>query len=236
MKRWLVTWLLPLVVVPGCIDRQRVNANCEWAGDSSFPMALENPAHQQHLINDAQLAEELAIRHADREHQRLFGTEAHGGLLEQGRFRDRCMSRMVDAIQTSHHVTAEQVQAARGRRSFRFDLTAGLLFLPLYSFGAAMTCRWLFRRFSSDARHARLVATGLASVAVSILGLQLGVLWLSVWEVGRVGNGHISSFRMATSHRWSQQHVGALFLAGIVLFWLIASWSRRPSRLVRGPG
>jgi hypothetical protein len=98
MKRLLAPWFLLLLAVPGCIDRHRVSVNCEWTGDASFSIDPQDPAHQQHLVADAQLAEELAIRYADREHERLFGTNAHGGLLEGGRVRDRCMSRMVAAI------------------------------------------------------------------------------------------------------------------------------------------
>jgi hypothetical protein len=230
MGRLLASWLLLLVVVSGCIDRHRVNANCEWTGDTSFPFDPQNPAHQQHLITDAQLAEELAIRYADAKHKRLFGYEGHGGLIENGRLRERCMATLVDVIEKRHAVAAEQVRVARGQRHRTFDLAVGLLFLPLYWFGATVVCRRLSHRFSSDQRYVGLVATGLASIAVSFLGLQLGQLWLSVWEAIRVENGHLSSFRAATHNRWSQQHVGALFVGGILMFWLSVLSCRRVPR------
>jgi hypothetical protein len=47
---------------PGCIDRNRVNTACKWTGDTAFPIDPQNRVHQQHLVADAQLAEELAIR------------------------------------------------------------------------------------------------------------------------------------------------------------------------------
>jgi hypothetical protein len=231
MKRSLPPWLLVLVVTsggigaayvrcPGCIDRNRVNKTCEWSGDTAFPIDQATAAHQKHLVADAQLAEELAIRYADAEFNRLYGYEAHGGLIDHGRVRNECMARLVAIIETTHAVTTEQVEVARGQRNRTFDFAVALLFLPLYSLGATIACRRLCRRFSS--RSARFVATGLTSVAASVLALQVGQLWLSVWEVVRVGNGHISSFRTATHTAWSHQHVGSLLVAAILVFWIMA--------------
>ena len=88
MKRSLTPWLLFLVVTsggigatdvrcPGCIDRNRVNKTCEWSGDTAFPIDRENAAHQKHLVADAQRVEELAIRYADAEFNRLYGAGMH---------------------------------------------------------------------------------------------------------------------------------------------------------------
>jgi len=226
---------------PGCIPRDRVNKACEWTGDSRFPLESANSAHREHLIADAQLAEDLAIRYADAEFKRRFGSEAHGGLIDNGRFRGECLSRLFDAIENNHDVTPEQVRVARGQRNRAFDLAVGLLFVPFYSLGATIACRWLSRRFSSTERFVGFVATGLASVAVSLLGLQCLRLWGAVWEVVRVGNGHMTSIRAASSSRWNQQYVGADFIGGILLFWLIALICHRVVRDdehsadVRGP-
>ncbi len=233
MRRF-APWLLLLVAMsgglaatyarcPGCIDRDRVNRTCEWTGDTPFPLDSQNPAHQQHLIADAQLAEELAVRYADAEKQRrVGGTACCGGLLDHGRVRNDCMAHLVDTIEKSHAVTAEQVQVARGQRNRTFDLAVGLLFFPLYSFGVTIACHRLRLRFSSDQRSVQLVATGLASVAVSLLGLPFGQLWLMVWEAVRVGNGHMSTFRAASYDPWPHEYLGVLFAAGVLQFWLIA--------------
>ena len=170
---------------------------------------------------DAQLAEELAIRHADAEFGRRFGVEHHGGLLN-GRVRHECLSRMFLAIENNHNVTSEQISVARGHRNQTFDLAVGLLFLPLYSLGATIACRWLYRRFSSNERYVGLVAMGLASIAAAFLGIQCFRLWGGVWEVIRVGNGHMTSIRAASYSRWIQQYGGADFVGGILVFWLIA--------------
>jgi hypothetical protein len=190
-------------------------------GDSAFPIEPQHADHQKHLVGDAHLAEELAIRHADAEHGRRFGVEHHGGLLDGGRLRRECLSRMLHAIENNHGVTSEQVHRARAQRNPRFDLAASLLFLPLYLVVAIAANRWLSRRFSADERVARLVATGMVSVAVSFLGLQSLRLWLGVWEVVRVGNGHMTSIRAASQSRW-MHHVDGQLLGGMLLFWLVA--------------
>ena len=212
---------------PGCLPRDRFNKSCEWTGDTKFRFESWNPAHQEHLIKDAQLAEELAIRYADVEYKRRFGYEAHGGLIENGRLRNECMSRMFEAIAKNHDVTSEQVRIARGKRNGTFDLAVALLFVPLYLLVAIAACRWLCRRFSPDERYVGLAATALVSVAVSVLGVQCLRLWAAVWEVVRVGNGHMTSIRAASYSRWNQQYAGVDFIGGVILFWLIALICRR---------
>ena len=232
MSRFLPLWIVLglatfgsawaiYVTCPGCIDRNQVNNTCQWPGDARFLINPQNPSHQAHLVADAQLAEELAIRYADAEFGRRFGVEHHGGLLDDGRFRRECLSRMFGAIESTHGVTSAQVQAARGQRDVTFDLAAALLFVPFYSLGSAVACRWVYHRFSSDGRSVRLVATGLVSVAVSLLGLQSLRLWLAVWETIRVGNGHMTTMRAASYTRWNHQYPGAEFVCGILLFWMI---------------
>jgi hypothetical protein len=207
---------------PGCIPRERINAGCEWTGDTRFALDLQNPAHRAHLVEDAQLAEELGIRYADLEHGRRTGIEHHGGLLDNGRVRNECLSRMFAAIEDHHGVTADQVRVARGRRSPAFDVAVAFLFVPFYSLVVAVVCRGLYRRFSPEDGHARWIASGLASVALAVLGAQCLRLWGAVWEVIRVGNGHMTSIRAASQTVWIKQHPGADIVAGVLLFWLIA--------------
>jgi len=217
---------------PGCIDRSRVNSSCEWTGDTAFPIDAGNPAHRQHLVADAQLAEDLAIRHGDAEFKRLYGYEAHGGLIDQGRVVRDCMARLVAAIGDEHAVTREQVARARGQRNSIFDSAAALSFVPVFLFGAGVASRRLRRRFSAERRAVRVVAIGLASGVVTLLGLQVGQLWLGVWESVRVRNGHMSPFRAATDTAWPHHHAGALLAAGVIAFWLVAISPRRLARQV----
>lgn len=232
MRPVQATWLLGLVVMaggasatyvtcPGCLDRNRFNKACEWTGDRAFPIDPRNASHQKHLVGDAQLAEELAIRHADAEFGRRHGVEHHGGLLDNGDFRRECLSRMLASIERNHDVTSEQVRVARGQRNWIFDCAVSVLFLPLYVLGGIAASRWLSRRLSTHDRFVRLIGTGIVSVAASFLGLQGLRLWAAVWEVIRVGNGHMTSIRAASQTRW-MHHVDGQLIGGILLFWLVA--------------
>jgi hypothetical protein len=236
MRSPIGPWLLLVLVTAACIDRSRVNAACEWTSDSGFPIDPHNPAHRQHLVADAQLAEELAIRYADAEHLRRFGYEGHGGLIDRGGVRNECMARLVSAIERNHAVTPDQIAAARGQRNRLFDAAVGLSFLPLYCGGAAIACLAMRRRFQSDHPRVRLAVTFLTSAAISFLGFQLLQLWSGLWEVGRVGNGHMSSFRAATHDVWSHQHVGVLLAGGVLLFWLVAMLCDRIGPIDDGSG
>lgn len=233
MRRSLPLSLLGVVVLfsggattyvrcPGCIPRDRVNTACEWRGDSPFTVHTGNPAHWSHLVEDAQLAEELGIRYADAEHGRRFGVDHHGGLLDNGRVRNTCLDQVFGAIERHHGTTASQILAARASRNSAFDLAVALLFVPLYLIAVALACRRLYRRFPSTEGYARGVGAALACLAISFLGVQGFRLWGGVWEVIRVGNGHMTSIRAASETHWVKQHPGADFLVGVLLFWLVA--------------
>ncbi len=103
-------------VCPGCVDRGRANSSCEWTGDTAFGVNPLDVAHRRHLVADAHLAEELAVRYADGEFGRRFGVDHHGGLLDAGRFRRECLDRMLRAVEQHHQVTSTQVGIARAQR------------------------------------------------------------------------------------------------------------------------
>jgi hypothetical protein len=130
------------------------------------------------------------------------------------------MTRLFTTIENDHSATSEQIQVARGQRNRAFDVAVGLLFLPLYSFGATAACRRIWHRFSSHRGYVGLVALSLGSFAVSSLGLLLGQLWFAAWELVRIGNDHFGGNR-AARNLWDE-HAGKLFIAGVLLFWFIA--------------
>ena len=192
---------------PGCIDRARVNTQCEWSGGGS-------------LVADAQLAEELSIRYADAAFNRQYGYDGHGGL--EGSARKTCMAWLVAAIEREHGVTEADVAVARGQRNRIFDAAAALSFAPLFVLGATIAGGRLRRRFANDRGAVQSIAAALTAVAVSFLGLQVGQLWLSVWETLRVRNGHISVFRFASRTIWTHEYAWLLFGCGIAVCWLVA--------------
>jgi hypothetical protein len=216
---------------PGCIDRSRINKGCEWIGDTAFPIDWTTPTHRQHLVADTQLAEDLAIRRADAEFDRLYGYEAHGGLIDNRRVVNECMARLVSLIEANHGVTAEQVASARGQRSALFDVMTALSFLPVYVWGSLIACRRLQRRFADEPRHIQLIAFGLTATVATVLALQAGPLWGAIWETVRVRNGHMSSFRSASDTRWVLQHVGTVCVCGLLVFAVVARFCERTTGL-----
>ena len=59
---------------------------------------------------------------------------------------------------------------------------------------------------------------GLASFAASAVGLLLGQLWFTVWELVRIGNDHFGGSR-AARNLWAD-HSGELFIACMLVFWV----------------
>jgi hypothetical protein len=225
---WFVACLLWIVGVtalyvrcPGCLDRSRQNRLCDWTGDTASRLDLQRSADWQHLVLDAQLAEELATRFADAARLKLGGVEGHGGLIEGGAVVRACEARMFAAIEANHGVAQSQIQVARAHRNVGYDTGVLLLFVPVYWFGATLVQHGLKRRFWTDRLIVRWVATVVASVAVGLVGTQLAGLWSTMWELNRIGNDHIGGHRLATFLQPTEQHFAALFIIAILLFWLV---------------
>ena len=183
------------------------NSNCEW------PQGIERP-----LTEDAEFAEDLAIRYADRccgPHSGHFESFA-----EYGRMRDQCMARLFQEVAGSHTVSVEQVRESLRHRSTGLDLAVILSFGVLYAFAAHRIARWV----------SGAVMIVYASAIVSIAGVLLLELWAITVETIRVGNGHLSdrTGRIPWAH-----HRPALFVGGVLLFWLAAALPYRFHFLAR---
>jgi hypothetical protein len=98
-------------------------------------------------------------------------------------------------------------------------LIAAVPFAALYYFGAVILCRMWTARFSPDEQRQRFVAFAITSVAASIAGVQLAVLWFNIAEMIRVGNDHLGQTRAFPT---SSPYLLAMFLAGLLLFSLAA--------------
>ena len=146
------------------------------------------------------------------------------------------MNRLVTAIEQNHAVTAEQVKLARAGRNAMRDLIVLLLFVPMYVVFARPACRLVENAVPAEARVGRVLAFGIVSAVFSGLGLLSFQLWSAVMEGGRVGNpdGHMSGYRLATQPYWTDRNVALLFVAGMILFWLVAAWSSRRSGATAG--
>jgi hypothetical protein len=217
MIRPAFTWLLLAVCVGGCVDRDRLNTDCEWSHDKTTSLNLENASDQRHLNHDALIAEEIAIRYAD---VRRGHRSGHFESLEAySRTRDACLARLSKVIASYHGVTPVQVGNAVGNRDRRVDLAVTLAFVALYTLVAGRIVGWLFTRFPPDERWPALLAGLVLSVIASTAAVMLGELGSSIVDMIRVHNTHLS-YR-ALRNPWAQ-HRPDLWVGALLVFWLIA--------------
>jgi hypothetical protein len=193
------------------------NANCQWSPQPYDPIDLSRPGGLRRLAAEAQYAEDLAIRYADR----CCGP--HSGTFEDmeayGRRRDECMATLFHSVAQEHGVTEPQVHVALSYRRPEFDAAVIVSFAIQY---AALSY------FIAGEIRKRTVNPAILTVYVSGICAVAGVMAFDVWcgamEDLRVGNGHLSyrGERIPWMH-----HRPSLWAAGVLLFWAMALWRRR---------
>jgi hypothetical protein len=197
----------------GCLRRQDRNVDCEWPQESHHDLDLRNTVDQRHLRDDAQFAEELAIRYSDPLRQAE-------GLTEARDKRNRCMENLFATIATLHGVTKDDVRHAASERDWRIDFA--FVTLPMALAFALFSYHLCGRVFHAvDARSSAALLVLILSVLVSFCGVMVGEMWALAVEIIRIGNGHLS-FRTARIP-WSDGR-RYLFGSGLLLFWLIAAF------------
>jgi hypothetical protein len=221
MTPGLPLFVLLVASVAGCARRAKPIANCEWPQDIPRSIDLSQPSQERHLNEDAEFAEDLAIRYAD---ARRGPQSGHfEGMAEYVRTREECMAKLFQTIGATHGVTAEQVRQSLGRRRTELDLAVILSFAGLYAWAAYGIARRIFETHA-DGSLARIAMVMYASVAASGVGVFLGELWSTIMESIRLGTGHMS-YR-GTRVPWSHHRLG-LFFGGVLLFWLAAALRHR---------
>ena len=227
-RYWFVLiGLLACLSLPACLPRDRLNVNCEWTEPDGRALDLTKSSDRRHLNQDVDIAIEVIIRSADAEHGRRYGYDAHGGYVDGGRFRDECREKVFAAIADVHGLTLDQVRNARVTRTrdWRIVLVTALPFAAFYYIGAVMLCRIWNARFSPDEQTQRLVAFAITSVAASIAGAQLAMLWFNIAEILRVGNDHLGQTRAFPT---SGPYLLVMFLVCLLLFsWAALQQNRR---------
>src|SRR5262245_46119055 len=149
MRRQLVLVLFALVASAAC-GRRGTGERCEWnAGDAPSRLNLQQRTDRLHLMDEALLVEDLAVRYADfhRGHRsgHFAGDEAYQNAREQ------CMATLVNAIAEHHGVGASQVSQALTYRRVPVDVAVVALFVVFYLAAAQGVVRWMFRSISADA-------------------------------------------------------------------------------------
>src|SRR5262245_29937043 len=102
MRTWLPAALLAALCLAVCAPRHRINGDCGWAGEAISRLDVTQSADVRHLMNDAMIAEDLAIRHADVTRGRRSGHFA--GWDEYESAREQCMTKLFAAAAVTHGV------------------------------------------------------------------------------------------------------------------------------------
>ncbi len=229
MRRLVFVSIILFVCFAACTSDNRRNTDCEWPQEAPNSLDLRNPRQQQHLSDDALLAEDLAIRYAD-VHWGLR-TGHYAGAEVYAQKRDACMEALFRTIAKNHDVTPEQVRMSLIRRRLSFDAVVVLSFAMFYLLAAGYVARRVSQRFPLRAsRLTALAFTAVTSVGVSLIGALLGETWCFFAEGVRVGNQHLSyrAFRIP----WAQHRL-EFFLACLLSYWLAAAMSYRVPRGVK---
>ena len=229
MARSVLVAILRSGATIACLDRARVNTRCEWAFEVARPLDINDWPQQRHRYEDVAIAEDMAIRYADTVHKERVGSEGHGGLIEGGRLRERCMATLVSAIASTHQLTVDGVERARtrGYRDPRWDAAVLLSFACLYGLMAWTIVRAMARRLPAEDGWVAVAAPVLASLPIAVAAVQLFALWGAFWEVMRLGNGHVSSYRSARNP-WAA-HGAELWGAAVLIFLVAVALRHRRS-------
>jgi hypothetical protein len=208
----------------GGVRRDGRNSDCQWPGESAT-----HRASAWHLSEDAEFAEDLAIRYADVHHGLRTPYFVSGGAYTAA--RDSCMATLFAQIAREHGIPVQDVYSSLGRNRVSIDLIGILPFVLVYCFAVAAVTRVIWRRYPpvEDGWIPGIVMFLLLSFAFAVGGVMLGEVWSWIVERYRVGNPHMS-YR-AQRLIWSR-HPTALFTGAMVIFWLAALDS---VRLLRPP-
>jgi hypothetical protein len=215
--------LIAMIGLTGCVRRDGRNSDCKWP---SHPQAktfqLNQPGYQQHLREDVEFAEELAIRYMD----------VHYGPRDPqaaGQAMNRCLGILLGEIGNDHGITAKEAFKFFGQRSMAVDIGINLPFILLYGLAGDILIRRLRRRYPPGEDWIALgVVIVFYTLAFGFGGLLLGGMWSNAVESLRVGSGHLSN--RALRLPWNR-HQGEILAFLVVMFVGIAAVRYRAGKV-----
>ena len=213
-----------LLIVAASIAMAACGANARFARDCAWPstheprpLDLQNSADLRHLSDDAQVAEDVAIRHADDTNGREPGRRDVPSYQER---REACKALLFAIVSRQHGVSVADVAEAVGRRRLWLDALVMLSFAAIYLLVAWEIAARLFRGALGESTALAFGMTLAVAGAFGVIGALAGEVWSMLIESIRVGNGHMS-YRVERVP-WRQFRV-QLFAAAAVLFLAMAA-------------
>lgn len=209
-----------VLCVGGCVRRDGRNSDCQWPGEPA-----SQSVSARHLSADAEFAEDLAIRYADTHFGRHSPTPSERYPAE----RDACRDRLFAEIANQHGVPASQVFDSLGRNRAYIDLAELLPFALLFCLTAVVGARMIWRRYPppEDGWVPGITMSLFVSLAFAATSALLGEVWNWIVEGHRIGNPHMS---YRADRLFWHSHRLELFLAALLIFWLVAilaAWRTR---------
>ena len=173
--------------VTGCGRNARYGANCQWPPDhEARRLDLSSSSAVRHLADDAQNAEDIAIRHAD-----LLGSRPRE-VGEYRRVREECKAALFATVARQHGVSPADVDSVVGLRRIWLDALVVLAFAALVVAISSWVLSYLFRSALADAPLIAIPLVLVMAIAIGAAAVGGGNVWFSLIESVRVGNGHMS--------------------------------------------
>ena len=225
MKQILLLPVLSILVLAACGSRG-TGQTCTWqASDDPSPLDLQDQGQGLHLMSEAVLVEDLAVRYADFHRGHRSGHFA--GIEAYHQTREQCMAMLFEIVANHHGVSTGQVRDALVYRRTSVDLFVLAVFVVFYIAVANAIVRSMFHSVPSDGPWLRSLATAVTACGVGAGGVVLFGLYSATYEMIRIGNTHMS-YRGGRSP-WNQ-HQGELLVGGVILFALVAAYRHARDR------
>jgi hypothetical protein len=163
-----------LALLSGCLRRQGRNDQCHWPDEEGRILNLHNAADQDHLRDDSQFAEELAVRYADRFRRKDGFAESRQRVAE-------CRGALFANIAAIHNVDVQTVSQAALQRNRMADFV--LVYLPMGILFVLFTYRQsgsIFLRLRTDSIVSAVIVVLIKSILVSGCGVLIGEIGQSV--------------------------------------------------------
>ena len=183
------------------------------------------------MDDEALLAEDLAIRFADRTASSRAGWPY--GRDGYSRVRDQCMATLFGIVGRRYGVTPDDVRRATAHRPWTFDAVVLISFASIYALIVSAIVRRVLSGGLSENSFASGLAIGLTSIVLAALAFLPWRVWSGLAESIRLGNGHVSyrDGRIPWRHHPVEFAIGCL-----VVFWFVAIAQALSKRRRHGGG
>lgn len=183
-------FLIALATVLGsaaCVGFAK-NTDCRWPANHQQGALDLSSADRRHLADDAQTAEDLAIRHADASRSPDWQRDRD----QYRRVREECRAELNAIVARQHGVAPNAVAAAVGDRRRWLDAIVTGAFALLFVAAATAATSLMLRGALVESRVLAGAMLLVASLAAGVVSVMAASVFVGMVESVRLGNGHVS--------------------------------------------